>query len=470
MKYSFLRRSLIFLFSILALETLIILVVCAAIGSQFNHIASERHRTLQENIGVVLEEVNNVYDFVAKDYSWWDEMVEFLSTEDQLWAADNIALDSLLSQYVVDGIAVVNRSGKVIFQDGVATDALLEGYIRKLNFKKPEFKNFYGTFGDNTALYYIAPIQPSRDVERRSVPQGYLFVIKVIDAHYLGRLALLTDCSVTLAAKEPEPQLGLISVPLRGDHGKPVGYLVFRELDPLLPMGKKLLVSLSLIALGTSISFGLLIIGYVYFRFIKPLKDMGKALLDKDPDQISGYARKRGEIGNIADAVSRFIEYFRVDPLTGLRSRHEMETILERYIERAKDQHFSIIMADLDNFKDLNDTHGHKVGDEILAEFGRLIRDCIRVNDLAFRYGGEEFLIILPGANFYEAAECAERMRKKLKDATICKGITVSASFGVAEYQENDTASSLLERADRALYRAKAQGKNRVEVLVGVDT
>ncbi|AER67564.1 diguanylate cyclase [Thermovirga lienii DSM 17291] len=470
MKYSFLRRSLIFLFSILALETLIILVVCAAIWSQFNHMASERHRTLQENIGVVLEEVNNVYDFVAKDYSWWDEMVEFLSTEDQLWAADNIALDSLLSQYVVDGIAVVNRSGKVIFQDGVATDALLEGYIRKLNFKKPEFKHFYGTFGDSTVMYYIAPIQPGGDVERRSVPQGYLFVIKVIDAHYLGRLALLTNCSVTFAAKEPEPQLGLVSVPLRGDHGKPVGYLVFRELDPLLPMGKKLLVSLSLIALGTSISFGLLIIGYVYFRFIKPLKDMGKALLDKDPDQISGYARKRGEIGNIADAVSRFIEYFRVDPLTGLRSRHEMETILERYIERAKDQHFSIIMADLDNFKDLNDTYGHKVGDEILAEFGRLIRDCIRVNDLAFRYGGEEFLIILPGANFYEAAECAERMRKKLKDATICKGITVSASFGVAEYQENDTASSLLERADRALYRAKAQGKNRVEVLIGIDT
>jgi|GEM_PF-3228215 len=470
MKYSFLRRSLIFLFSILALETLIILVVCAAIWSQFNHIASERHRTLQENIGVVLEEVNNVYDFVAKDYSWWDEMVDFLSTEDQLWAADNIALDSLLSQYVVDGIAVVNRSGKVIFRDGVATDALLEGYIRKLNFKKPEFKHFYGTFGGNTVMYYIAPIQPGGDMERRSVPQGYLFVIKVIDAHYLGRLSLLTNCSVTFAAKEPEPQLGLVSVPLRGDHGNPVGYLVFRELDPLLPMGKKLLVSLSLIALGTSISFGLLIIGYVYFRFIKPLKDMGKALLDKDPDQISGYARKRGEIGNIADAVSRFIEYFRVDPLTGLRSRHEMETILERYIERAKDQHFSIIMADLDNFKDLNDTHGHKVGDEILAEFGRLIRDCIRVNDLAFRYGGEEFLIILPGANFYEAAECAERMRKKLKDATVCKGITVSASFGVAEYQENDTASSLLERADRALYRAKAQGKNRVEVLVGVDT
>lgn len=470
MKYSFLRRSLIFLFSILALETLIILVVCAAIWSQFNHMASERHRTLQENIGVVLEEVNNVYDFVAKDYSWWDEMVEFLSTEDQLWAADNIALDSLLSQYVVDGIAVVNRSGKVIFQDGVATDALLEGYIRKLNFKKPEFKHFYGTFGDSTVMYYIAPIQPGGDVERRSVPQGYLFVIKVIDAHYLGRLALLTNCSVTFAAKEPEPQLGLISVPLRGDHGKPVGYLVFRELDPLLPMGKKLLVSLSLIALGTSISFGLLIIGYVYFRFIKPLKDMGKALLDKDPDQISGYARKRGEIGNIADAVSRFIEYFRVDPLTGLRSRHEMETILERYIERAKDQHFSIIMADLDNFKDLNDTYGHKVGDEILSKFGLVIKDCLRVSDLAFRYGGEEFLIILPGASIHDAAACAERIRKKLQEISVCEGIEISASFGVAEYQENDTASSLLERADRALYRAKAQGKNRVEVLVGVDT
>jgi diguanylate cyclase (GGDEF)-like protein len=213
-----------------------------------------------------------------------------------------------------------------------------------------------------------------------------------------------------------------------------------------------------------------LIIGYVYFRFIKPLKDMERSLWDNAPDRIRGYANSEGEIGKIAEAVSNFIEFFRVDPLTGLRTRHEMETILERYIERAKDQHFSIIMADLDNFKDLNDTYGHKVGDEILSKFGLVIKDCLRVSDLAFRYGGEEFLIILPGASIHDAAACAERIRKKLQEISVCEGIEISASFGVAEYQENDTASSLLERADKALYMAKSKGKNRVEVLVGVDT
>jgi len=466
MKRSFLRQFLGFLVLIILLEIFIISFIAVATIEEFHRIAVEQHEKLEKNAEELVKEVNKVYDFVARDYSWWDEMVDFTITEDQGWARDNIALEALLSQYRVDGIIVVNSKGKVIFQDGkVAKGTNVGKYIESLDFKKPQFKTFYEILGEDVALVLIAPIQPAYDVERKTVPRGYLIIQKVLDSHYLEKLSLFSNSKVQIKYVKPERRLGSYCIPLKGLNGNPAAYMIFERKEQLTVIGKRLLVKLSVATLSVSLVFGLVLFWYVYFKVLRPLKDMEKSLSEWNAGLLGGYAKRRDELGDVAGAVVKSIEYLKTDPLTGLRTRHDMESIIARYIERSGDSKFSIIITDIDDFKKINDLHGHNVGDEALRDFGQVIKENLRISDLAFRYGGEEFVIVLPGAEAHEAGECAERIRKKFRDFELKKGINVSASFGVTEYKPQDTAEDLLKRADVALYKAKRNGKNRIEVI-----
>lgn len=161
------------------------------------------------------------------------------------------------------------------------------------------------------------------------------------------------------------------------------------------------------------------------------------------------------------------------DPLTGLYNRREMERRLDEEIERCRRyQHpLTIVMLDIDHFKQVNDTHGHRVGDEVLRSVAARLERALRRADFVARYGGEEFLAILPDTAQTPAAELAERIRNDLAQAmiTLVDGVPlrVTASFGVASFPPHGAdRETLCERADRALYRAKAAGRNRV-VCVG---
>jgi diguanylate cyclase (GGDEF)-like protein len=126
-------------------------------------------------------------------------------------------------------------------------------------------------------------------------------------------------------------------------------------------------------------------------------------------------------------------------------------------------------MTDLDNFKAVNDEHGHPVGDTVLRRFARLLEGSVRDVDVAARWGGEEFLLILPGTDAEGAARLAERIRARLEETTLLtpEGVLIvaTASFGVASAGEDGAASAerLVAAADAALYAAKRAGKNRVE-------
>jgi diguanylate cyclase (GGDEF)-like protein len=126
-------------------------------------------------------------------------------------------------------------------------------------------------------------------------------------------------------------------------------------------------------------------------------------------------------------------------------------------------------VADLDWFKDVNDRHGHPAGDSLLREFASLLQENLRDVDLAGRWGGEEFLLILPGTELAGGAQVAERIRAALADRMVLVDrapIPVTASFGVAAVPPARTASELFAAADAALYEAKRAGKNRVETTV----
>ncbi|MFC5592296.1 sensor domain-containing diguanylate cyclase [Lysobacter niastensis] len=153
------------------------------------------------------------------------------------------------------------------------------------------------------------------------------------------------------------------------------------------------------------------------------------------------------------------------DPLTGLANRRRLDEAVRSEVHRVQRYggHLSVVIADLDHFKRVNDEHGHQVGDSVLHEFACLIRTHCRDTDLVARFGGEEFVILMPEVGASDAQACAQRIRTTLAQTVIPPlTLPITASFGVAEYVPDESEGSLLRRADKALYRGKAAGRNCV--------
>ncbi|MCU6707558.1 sensor domain-containing diguanylate cyclase [Paenibacillus sp. J5C_2022] len=151
------------------------------------------------------------------------------------------------------------------------------------------------------------------------------------------------------------------------------------------------------------------------------------------------------------------------DGLTGLANRKTFDAMIRQWL----DNHipFSLILMDVDHFKGINDTFGHLVGDQVLQQLASQLRSVTREGDLCFRYGGEEFGILVRYAKEQEAVAVAERLRKKVSGATSPSGRPVSLSLGVATCRlEDKTADAVIDRADKALYRSKENGRNQTNL------
>jgi diguanylate cyclase (GGDEF)-like protein len=156
-----------------------------------------------------------------------------------------------------------------------------------------------------------------------------------------------------------------------------------------------------------------------------------------------------------------------VDSLTNCYNRRALDSLITSDIFYAKryGTDISIIMIDLDNFKKINDVHGHHAGDAVLKDVCTLLPSLVRKSDYLARYGGEEFVLVLPDTTLYSAVQLAEKLRKKIEMHETClsdKSIRVTASMGVASLENKPDGGSLLREADERLYKAKAIGKNCV--------
>lgn len=155
------------------------------------------------------------------------------------------------------------------------------------------------------------------------------------------------------------------------------------------------------------------------------------------------------------------------DRLTGIYNRGKFEVELSNEIQRVKrydSESFSLIFFDIDNFKKINDTYGHPVGDMVLIKIVSLLHDTLRTTDVFARWGGEEFVIIMPHTALSNAVEAAEKLRQIIEKEDMKEVGCVTCSFGVTEFLKDDDIQSLIIRADNAMYKAKKEGKNRVTV------
>ena len=154
------------------------------------------------------------------------------------------------------------------------------------------------------------------------------------------------------------------------------------------------------------------------------------------------------------------------DQLTTLYNRYKIENVIALELERTLRHKtpFSVILVDIDHFKPINDTHGHSVGDTVLQEFSQVLINNARNLDSIGRWGGEEFIIILPETNKIGASTLAEKLRKSIEAQDFHNDLRITASFGVSAHEDLETFQSLLERTDKALYSSKQNGRNRITV------
>ncbi len=175
--------------------------------------------------------------------------------------------------------------------------------------------------------------------------------------------------------------------------------------------------------------------------------------------------RKKMELA-LKQTRDLFERQARIDYLTGIYNRLMFTELLEAELQRARrySSNLSLIMFDLDHFKRINDTYSHTMGDHVLKEVAQLVSENIRAHDIFTRWGGEEFMVLVPKTTRDQAVTLAEKLRQLCEGHDFGSGLKVTASFGVTQFEPGEMTETFIERVDQALYQAKGNGRNRVEV------
>lgn len=166
--------------------------------------------------------------------------------------------------------------------------------------------------------------------------------------------------------------------------------------------------------------------------------------------------------------VEKVLEYLStIDPLTQIYNRRKFNKLLDYEIKKFKryKRSFSLILCDIDKFKDTNDTYGHDVGDLVLKEFSRLLKDSIRESDSVARWGGEEFIILIPNSTLENSQKLTNKIKNDIESHKFNNAGKITASFGLSNFNENDTKETIIKRIDIALYKAKDNGRNCVKTI-----
>lgn len=348
-----------------------------------------------------------------------------------------------------------------------------------------------GAFGSpwvgGLAALLIAGFGVQRGLERRTVERRTAELVR-----HSGELAALVRSAAAVGASLDERELAAIAC---------------RELQAALPEAARVTLDLRVPAAspGRALRAGALVDRYALVgggtevecrrvraaelalavgdtakerELLVPLERYGKSVgalrITPSPGAVFGDGDARLAVAMGAQILAALVNarlhaLATIDGLTGLGVRRHFDARLDEEIERSNrfGSSFSLLLLDLDDFKRINDRHGHPAGDQALREASRRALAQLRAIDIAGRYGGEEFAVILPRTAVTDAAIVAERIRAAIARGPLHIGsldIPLTASIGVTIHHRGDDASAMVARADAALYRAKAAGKNRVEL------
>ena len=283
----------------------------------------------------------------------------------------------------------------------------------------------------------------------------------------------------------------LCGEPLKDFSGRIVGYFfVYRDFTDLT--AKALLGGLKNVLLFYAppmfiiLSLLLVILSRIYLRIERTLKvielvkskrfeEIKKEGAEKIRDEIDrirlAVIEMAEEIKSYVDTLSKEIDLYTnkayTDSLTEVFNRRAFEEFGRKFIEKMMSigKPVSVLMIDIDNFKEVNDKFGHQVGDMVLSGIAKTIKEALRDSDMVFRYGGEEFVVILPGTGLKGAVKAAENVRRRVEMTKFMindREVSLTVSIGVAEVKKGEGVDRLIDRADRNLYEAKRRGKNRV--------
>ena len=339
----------------------------------------------------------------------------------------------------IDGIAFAWLSfGMAIVQGGLYW-AIRSGYSTR--FEDPSLTLFQMMFGVVIVTYILSIVMPE---SRGAVLNGYVLIL-------LFGIFQLNRAQYLLAA------LGCIA--------SYAGLILFQAMDPPDNFNLKVetfqWIVISVICLSfTSIGS--------YIRSVREGLKESRAGLVSSHKEIT---RQRDELQSahkeLQSALRQLGELAVRDDLTGLFNRRQFSETLNTQIAVAQTTGapFGILLVDIDHFKAVNDTYGHLSGDDILRSFSHIAMKCLRKTDFIARFGGEEFVILLPNTEKVDLLECAERVRcyiRSLSFDNICDGLRISVSLGASHYLAGESSEELLGRVDEALYIAKDKGRDQV--------
>ncbi|MBI4843708.1 MAG: diguanylate cyclase [Nitrospirae bacterium] len=446
--------------------------------------SEERYRNLFENANDMIQSVAPDGRFMLVNDSWLKTMGY------ERWELDNITIFDVIHpdskahcnevfRRIMSGEAIDNMEAVFVSKDGRRIE--VEGNVR-CRFENSRPLATHAMFRDVTRRK-----EAERELSRRQADLSVLYKVstaisQTIDIDKLFDIIMTTITGLEVLNLEKKGGVFIV----KGEDMELVSHL--GHPDIFLEMHKEMKVGVCLC--GHAAKTGEIIIsknsgcdamhtirysGMAHHgHIILPLKAKDKVAgvlyLYLPPDFVMEESRLEllVSIGNqigIAIENAKLYEETKAsalhDPLTGLANRRQMYLVFEKNIALAKrtGRPLSLIMLDIDYFKKYNDAHGHSAGDDLLVRLAGLINKEIREADLAVRYGGEEFLILLYDADLKEAFEIAERMRRAVENNT-----EVTISLGVALYLEGMKEDEFVNEADNALYQAKKKGRNRVEL------
>ncbi len=480
--------------------SLFLLVSLVVVGRRFDAFDAEYYLQDLSRVAAVIERDSQIFRGYVWDQAAWDDSYRFIENPTREYILTNYSLDSL-KNLNIDGVAIVNLAGEVLEafeRTDVGAKPLSPLQLQSFLLSSAALQHYGSStylswFGSRPVLVVSAPIT---DTFGLLASNGQLYMLRYLDGFYLQQIQEVT--SVPFQIRGPQGSNGLAEA---GVEQQREGWFAWQTLNSgvTLTLGGPTRLAQERqatfwILMGNAallITASLLGVYRVMQRKMLGRLTLFSALADQvrssDDSNIRWPVSGDDELDNLATSLNALrdtvqkrqtelnqIAFF--DALTGLPNRRMLLDRLPRALAAGARTGSvgALMLLDLDNFKTLNDTNGHAEGDRLLVEVAQRLRYCVREIDTVARLGGDEFVILLEnlGKNRRRAAIQAERIARKIlailnQPFALAQGEHINtASIGITFFDETDTsADSLLQQADLAMYRSKAQGRNNLSVF-----